>query len=66
MKCVRVVGQGIPVRLSDADARRLVEVDGDGEYCPKAVWRNHYRCHGTPPLRIRLLPDGRAEALTEN
>jgi hypothetical protein len=42
MKCVQVVGQGIPVRLTNEDAFQLVERDKDGEYCPKHVWREHW------------------------
>lgn len=38
-KCFRVVGQGIPVRMSDADAFEVVVRDHDGEYCPKHVWK---------------------------
>jgi hypothetical protein len=37
-KCVRVVGQGVPVRMSDEDAFQVVERDHDGEYCSKNVW----------------------------
>lgn len=40
-KCFRVVGQGIPVRMSDEDAFQIVDRDFDGEYCPKHVWREH-------------------------
>ena len=36
-KCFRVVGQGIPIRMSDYDAHQVVVRDGDGEYCPKHV-----------------------------
>lgn len=39
MKCVRIVGQGVPVRLPDEEARRIVEHEGDGEYCPKSFYR---------------------------
>lgn len=38
-KCFRVVGQGVPVRMSDEDAFQVVVRDHDGEYCPKHVWR---------------------------
>lgn len=38
-KCFRVVGQGIPVRMSDEDAFQVVDRDFDGEYCPKHVWK---------------------------
>jgi hypothetical protein len=38
-KCFRVVGQGVPVRTSDDDAHRVVVLEGDGEYCPKHVWK---------------------------
>lgn len=42
MKCVRVVGQGIPVRMSNEDAFQIVDRDRDGEYCPKDFWRRWY------------------------
>lgn len=38
-KCFRVVGQGVPVRMSDDDAFQIVDRDKDGEYCPKRVWK---------------------------
>lgn len=38
-KCFRVVGQGVPVRMSDDDAHVVVVRDKDGEYCPKHVWK---------------------------
>jgi hypothetical protein len=38
-KCFQVVGQGIPVRMSDADAFQVVDRDKDGQYCPKHVWK---------------------------
>lgn len=38
-KCFRVVGQGVPVRMSDNDAFQVVVRDHDGEYCPKSVWK---------------------------
>jgi len=41
MKCVQVVGQGIPTRMSDDDAFVMVHLLGDGQYCPKSVWRKH-------------------------
>jgi hypothetical protein len=39
-KCFCVVGQGVPVRMSDADAFEVVVRDRDGEYCPKHVWKS--------------------------
>lgn len=42
MKCVQIVGQGIPVRLTNEDARRVVEVDKDGQYCPKHVFKKFW------------------------
>lgn len=42
MKCFRLVGQGIPTRMSDADARQVVEIDKDGEYCPKSAWKSFH------------------------
>lgn len=41
-KCIRVVGQGVPCRMSDDDAFQVVERDHDGEYCPKSFWREWY------------------------
>lgn len=41
-KCFQVVGQGIPVRMSEADAKRVVEIDKDGEYCPKRLWKEFH------------------------
>lgn len=38
-KCFQVVGQGIPVRMSDDDAFQVVVRDGDGQYCSKTMWR---------------------------
>lgn len=38
-KCVQVVGQGVPVRCTDAEAREIVVKDHDGEYCSKSVWK---------------------------
>jgi len=42
VKCVKIVGQGIPARLSNEDAFQIVERDRDGEYCPKHEWREFY------------------------
>lgn len=56
MKCVRIVGQGVPVRMSDADARAIVAVDKDGEYCSKSFWRKWYQ---SPYYRERGM-DGRS------
>lgn len=38
-KCFQVVGQGVPVRMSDEDAFQIVDRDHDGQYCPKHVWK---------------------------
>lgn len=42
MKCVRIVGQGVPVRVTDEVARRVVEQEHDGEYCPKSFFKDWY------------------------
>jgi len=42
-KCIRVVGQGVPVRLSDEDAFQVVERDRDGQYCPKHEFKSWYQ-----------------------
>lgn len=39
----RVVGQGIPVRLTRQAGRQLVEIEKDGEYCDKAVWEDYQK-----------------------
>ena len=43
MKCVQVVGQGMPIRVTNADAHTLVAIDHDAEYCPKSVWKKHQK-----------------------
>jgi hypothetical protein len=44
MKCIRLVGQGVPVRVSDAEAFQIVERDdGDGEYCSKSFFKDWYQ-----------------------
>lgn len=45
MLCVRVVGQGVPVRMSDKDAQKLVKI-GDAEYCPKQFWKDWWAKNG--------------------
>lgn len=53
MKCIRVVGQGVPVRLPDAEAHRVVAIEGDGEYCPKSLWKRWYE--GGERLRLETI-----------
>ena len=48
MKCIQIVGQGVPVRLTDADAHQIVVLDHDGEYCPKHVWKAWYDRRNEP------------------
>jgi hypothetical protein len=43
MKCIRVVGQGVPVRLSDEKAHEIVVRDKDGEYCSKSFWKGWWK-----------------------
>lgn len=52
MKCCRVVGQGIPHRFTDDDAARLI-AEGDGEYCPKSVWKNFHDTNADERFRER-------------
>lgn len=40
-KCFQVVGQGVPVRMSDANAFQIVDRDKDGQYCSKKLWKEH-------------------------
>lgn len=56
MKCIQVVGQGIPVRLPDEVAFQVVVREGDGQYCSKSLWREHYRKFGKEPLVLYRLP----------
>lgn len=60
-KCFQVVGQGVPVRMSDDDAFQVVVRDSDGQYCSKAHWREwHQRLADATksefnPLRAKLV-----------
>lgn len=54
MKCVQIVGQGLPVRMSDEDARTIVVVDHDGEYCPKRVWKQFHDHNLDPRFQTRV------------
>jgi hypothetical protein len=51
MKCIQLVGQGVPVRVSDEEAFQIVVRDGDGQYCSKSFWREWYDRQGKPRLR---------------
>lgn len=51
MKCLRIVGQGLPVRMSDDDAARVI-AEGDGEYCAKHVWKQ-FHDHNRDPSFMR-------------
>lgn len=42
-KCIQVVGQGVPARVSNEDAFQIVIRDHDGEYCPKHVFKDWHR-----------------------
>jgi hypothetical protein len=59
MKCVRVVGQGVPVRMSDADAFQIVHIDHDGEYCSKSFWKKWYDTNKTDRVYHTLKPKER-------
>ncbi len=43
MKCVRIVGQGVPVRVSDEEAFQIVHRDKDGEYCSKSFYKEWHK-----------------------
>lgn len=47
MKTVRVVGQGVPVRLSNEEAFQVVERDKDGEYCSKSFYKDWVKRHAS-------------------
>jgi hypothetical protein len=63
-KCFRVVGQGVPVRMSDEDAFQVVVRDHDGEYCSKRFFKDWLRpAEGDTGIR-KLVPgsgDGRTK-----
>lgn len=50
MKCVRLVGQGIPARVPDTEAAAIVR-EFDGEYCPKSFYRAFWTRNRPPQLR---------------
>jgi hypothetical protein len=52
MKCIRLVGQGVPVRLRNAEADKIVRVDKDGEYCTKRVFKDYGASQNAPPSTI--------------
>lgn len=54
-KCIRVEGQGVPVRMSDEDAFQVVVRDRDGEYCSKSFWKDWYDNHASPEHRERVI-----------
>ena len=61
-KCVQIVGQGIPARLSNEDAHRLVAVEHDGQYCPKRVFKKYRVEHPDHPALHRINSQGRIVA----
>lgn len=48
MKCIQLVGQGVPVRVTDEDAHQIVKLDHDGDYCAKRIWKRWYDRRGEP------------------
>jgi len=56
-KCVRVVGQGVPVRMTDEEAFEVVQ-SYDGEYCSKSFWKRHWRTHSLPLAYSKNLTKG--------
>lgn len=58
MKCVQVVGQGIPHRMRDHDAAQLV-AEGDAEYCSKSVWKEFHDNNADEAFRARRASHGR-------
>lgn len=61
-KCVQIVGQGIPCCLSNEDARGIVAIDFDGQYCPRRVFREYRKAHPEHPARHRINSQGRIVA----
>lgn len=54
-KCIRLVGQGVPARMSDDDAFQVVERDGDGQYCPKDLWKDWNVRYEREPYMLKLV-----------
>lgn len=42
-KCIRVVGQGVPARMSNEEAFQWVIRDKDGEYCSKDFYKKWHK-----------------------
>ena len=67
-KCFQVVGQGIPVRMSDEDAFQVVDRDHDGQYCPKSLWKKErateYRVNRGDNCLRKLVDNKISEAAT--
>lgn len=61
-KCVQIVGQGVPVRLSNDDAHRVVAVEHDGQYCPKSVFKKYRAEHPDHPALSRIDSQGKIVA----
>jgi hypothetical protein len=53
-KCVQIVGQGVPIRLSNDDAHRIVAINHDGQYCPKSVFKAYRKNHPEHPANSRI------------
>ena len=64
-KCIRVVGQGVPVRVSDDDALRVVVRNHDGEYCSKRVWREFWAGHEPYDNGLRRLAGPKGNTISE-
>jgi hypothetical protein len=65
MKCVQVIGQGIPIRLTNEDADRLVGrghgLPGD-YFCPKSVFKAYRKAHPDHPAHSRIDSQGKIVA----
>lgn len=56
-KCIQLVGQGVPVRMTDDEAFQIVDREKDGQYCSKNLWREWY-------APSKTFPEGREPART--
>lgn len=54
MKCIQLLGQGIPIRVTNDDADFLVRTDHDAEFCPKSVFKEYRKAHPEHPARSRI------------
>lgn len=61
MKCVQFLG--LPMRVSDDDATRLVEIEQRASYCPKNQWKAFHSAGNTTRQWSYVGHDGKVGTL---